>query len=86
MDKQTFNDVTKLIYRIIPQGYIMFATVSAFDDEKRLMKVILEPSGIETGWCKVVQGAFSDKIDMEVIIGVISGGNAEQYVILGIIE
>ncbi len=86
MDKDTYNEVVRTIKNLLPQSSLVFGTVTAFDTEKRLMKVMLEPSEIETGWCKVAQGAFSDKIGIEVLVGVVIGNNAEQYIVLNIIE
>ena len=46
----------------------------------------MERSGIETGWCRCLQGAFADKIGIEVLLGKIAEGKTQRYVVLGILE
>lgn len=75
-----------MIMRFMPLSPFIFGTVAAFDADNRTMKVILEPAGTETGWCKVAQGAFSDKIGMEVLVAAVRGEGAEEYVVTHIIE
>lgn len=86
LNREQFNEVTKLINRLMPLSPFIFGIVEAFDTDNRTMKVILEPSGIETGWCKVAQGAFCDKIGMEVLVAAVSGIGAEEYVVIHVIE
>ncbi len=86
LSREQFEETVKLINRLMPLSPFIFATVEAFNNENRTMKVILEPSGIETGWCKVAQGAFCDKIGMEVLVAAVRGNNAEEFVVIQIIE
>ena len=43
---------------MLPQSSIVFATVAAVDSTNRLLKIIIEPWGFESGWCKVLKDTF----------------------------
>ena len=64
----------------------VYGTVTAFKGENRTVKVEMQPSGVETGWCRCLQGAFADKVGLEVLLGRVSEGRTQSYVVLGILE
>ena len=40
------------------QSSIVFATIAAVSEERRMLKIIVEPWGMETGWCRVLKDTF----------------------------
>lgn len=83
---EQYQQMVKLVQKMLPASSLLFGTITAFHRENRTVKVMIEPSGVETGWCKCLQGAYGDKIGLEVLLGRVLGENAQQYVVLGIIE
>lgn len=81
-----YSETVSLIKRTAPRSALIFGTVAAFDSERHMVKAVLEPSGVETGWCKCLQGAYADKIGLEVLMGRAGETGACQYIVLGIIE
>lgn len=81
-----YQQIVKLVQRMVPASALLFGTVTAFNGENRTIKAVLEPSGMETGWMKCLQGAYADMVGIEVLLGRVSGENAGQYVVIGIIE
>lgn len=86
LEREQYQQTAKLIQKMMPSATLAFGTITAFFAENRTVKVMIEPSGIETGWCKCLQGAYADKIGLEVLLGRVIGENAQQYVVLGIIK
>lgn len=86
MDREQFQQTVKLIQKLLPVSPLAFGTVAACNSENRMVKAVIEPSGVETGWCKCLQGAYTDKIGIEVLIGRVTGNDTQQYVIIGIVE
>lgn len=81
-----YSETVKLIQKMMCGSSFVYGTVTAFHNENRTVKVQMEPSGIETGWCRCLQGAFADKIGIEVLLGKIAEGKTQKYVVLGILE
>lgn len=81
-----FQEINRIITKYVNQNCFSFGIVTAVDEENRLLKVNLEPYNVETGWLKVLQGAFTDKIGIEVLVGTVAGEFNDQYIVLGIIE
>lgn len=81
-----YIETVKLVQKMMNGSAFVYGTVTAFHSENRTVKVQMEPSGIETGWCRCLQGAFADKIGMEVLLGRIAEGKTQSYVVLGILE
>ncbi|MBG9786949.1 hypothetical protein [Brevibacillus laterosporus] len=44
--------------RFLPGSSFSFATIIGINEEERLLKVVLEPYGNETGWCRVLKDTF----------------------------
>lgn len=42
----------------IPQTPLFFATIAAVDPVKRRIKIVIEPWGVETGWCHVLKDTY----------------------------
>lgn len=86
IDSTQYQDINRIIAKYTSQSILMFGNVTAVDEENRLLKINLQPYDVETGWIKVLQGAFTDKIGVEVLVGTITGEINEQYIVIGIIE
>lgn len=86
LDREQYQQTARLIQKMIPVSTLSFGTVTGFNGDNRTLKVIMEPNGVETGWCKCLQGAYIDKIGIEVLVGRVIGDNTQQYVVVGIIE
>lgn len=86
LNSSQYQDINRIISKYVNTNILLFGTVTAADNENRLVKVNIQPYDVETGWIKVLQGAFSDKIGIEVLVGTIKGTVNEQYIVLGIIE
>lgn len=86
ISKEDYKQIVKLNEKMMGEGALTFATVTAFDGSNRTVKVVLEPNAVETGWCKCLQGAYADKVGLEVLVGRVSGSGAKQYVVIGILE
>jgi hypothetical protein len=43
---------------IIPQSPIVFGTIVSVNEAEKLLKIVIEPWGIETGWCRVLKDTF----------------------------
>lgn len=86
MNKTDYLESVKLIQKMAGASAFVYATVTAFKKENRTIKAEIQPSGIETGWCRCLQGAFADKIGLEVILGRVAMGKTQNYVVLGILE
>lgn len=82
----SYQQAVKLIQKMLPGSALVFGTVTAFHGENRMVKAVLEPSGVETGWCKCLQGAYADQVGLEVLLGRVTGESAQQYVVMGIVE
>lgn len=85
-ERDVYKQTVKLVEKLLPKSAFLFGTVIAYQNENRTVKVLMEPEGIETGWCKCLQGAFADKIGMEVLLGRTGTGVLQQYIVLGIVE
>jgi hypothetical protein len=48
----------KTIEGFLPQTPLMFGQIESVNEADRLLKVIIEPWGTETGWCKVLKDTF----------------------------
>lgn len=81
-----YLETVKLIQKMMNGSGFVYGTVTAFQNENRTVKVQMEPSGIETGWCRCLQGAFADKVGIEVLLGRIAEGKTQRYIVLGILE
>ena len=86
MNKTDYLEIVKLIQKMAGNSAFVYGTVTAFKGENRTVKVQMEPSGMETGWCRCLQGAFADKVGLEVLLGRIAEGKTQSYVVLGILE
>lgn len=86
MNKTDYLESVKLIQKMAGNSAFVYGTVTAFNGENRTVKAEMQPSGIETGWCRCLQGAFADKIGLEVLLGRIADGKTQNYVVLGILE
>ena len=86
MNQLEYLEMVKLIQKTSANSAFVYGTVSAFKAENRTIKAEMQPSGIETGWCRCLQGAFADKIGIEVLLARIAEGKNQQYIVLGILE
>lgn len=86
MDSEQYRQTVKLIQKMFPKSAFLFGTAAAFDEKTKMVKAVLEPGGIETGWCKCLRGAYTDTVGTELLIGRVMGDGACQYVILGGLE
>jgi hypothetical protein len=43
---------------MIPQTSILFGTIVSVNEGEKLLKIVIEPWGIETGWCRVLKDTF----------------------------
>ena len=86
MNQSEYLEMVKLIQKTASNGAFVYGTVTAFKAENRTIKAEMQPSGIETGWCRCLQGAFADKIGIEVLLARIAEGKTQQYIVLGILE
>ncbi len=86
MNKTDYLESVKLIQKMAGNSAFVYGTVTAFQKQNRTVKVQMEPSGIETGWCRCLQGAFADKTGIEVLLGRVAMGKTQNYVVLGILE
>ncbi len=86
INRENYVETVKLIEKMTGGNAFVYGTVTAFQRENRTVKVQMEPSGIETGWCRCLQGAYADKIGMEVLLGRVAMGKTQRYVVLGILE
>ena len=53
-----FVEQQKTMEEIIPQSPIVFAEIVAVDEESRLLKIMIQPWEVETGWCKCLMDTF----------------------------
>jgi hypothetical protein len=53
-----FSEQQRAAGGLQPQSSIVFGTVVATDEEGRRLKIVVEPWGVETGWCKVLKDTF----------------------------
>lgn len=90
-----FVEQRRTISGMLPSSAFVFATIVAIDEKENLIKLTVEPSGTETGWCHSINcGIFPTTaeekgkwVGQEVLAGVVSGSDGtEQYVVLGLIE
>lgn len=86
LTSKQFQEINRIISKYVNKNSFNFGVITAVDEDNRLLKVNLEPYNVETGWLKVLQGAFTDKIGVEVLVGTVTGEFNDQYVVLGIIE
>ena len=86
MNRTDYTETVKLIQKMAGISAFVYGVVTAFRGENRTIKAEIQPSGIETGWCRCLQGAFADKVGMEVLLGRIAEGKTQRYVVLGILE
>ena len=86
MNPSEYSEMVKLIQKTAGNSAFVYGTVTAFNGENRTVKVNMEPSGIETGWCRCLQGAFADKVGIEVLLARIAEGKSQKYIVLGILE
>ncbi|MCI9355878.1 MAG: hypothetical protein HFE58_14105 [Firmicutes bacterium] len=86
MNKIDYTETVKLIQKMAGTSAFVYATVTAFQKDNRTIKAEIQPSGIETGWCRCLQGAFADKVGLEVLLGRIADGKTQNYIVLGILE
>jgi hypothetical protein len=54
----SFADHRRTITDMLPQSSIVFGTVIAVDESNRLLKIVMEPWGTESGWCSVLKDTF----------------------------
>lgn len=75
-----------------------FATIEAVDENKKLLKLILEPYGTEVGWCRVLKDTFyiipghledtefepkfPYKVGQEVLVGIVRGNHSYEQYIV----
>ena len=86
MNRTEYTETVKLIGKMVGTNAFVYGTITAFKRENRTIKAEMQPSGIETGWCRCLQGAFADKIGIEVLLARIAEGKTQQYIVLGILE
>ena len=86
MNRTDYLEIVKLIQKTAGVSAFAYGTVTAFQGENRTIKAEIQPSGIETGWCRCLQGAFADKVGLEVLLGRIAEGKTQKYIVLGILE
>lgn len=86
MNKVDYTETVKLIEKMAGGSAFVYGTVTAFKGENRTVKVEMQPSSVETGWCRCLQGAFADKVGLEVLLGRVSEGRTQSYIVLGILE
>ena len=86
MNKTDYTETVKLLQKMAGTSAYVYGVVTAVRGENRTIKAEIQPSGIETGWCRCLQGAFADKVGMEVLLGRIAEGKTQRYVVLGILE
>jgi hypothetical protein len=55
---RVFEEQQRRMEGQIPQSPVTFGTVEAVDADNRLLKLIIEPWGTETGWCKCLKDTF----------------------------
>ncbi len=68
LDRKDLQIISKMIAES-KQSSIFFATVVGVDIGKQLVKVRIEPYGVETTWCKAVKGFFPCEYKPECTIG-----------------
>ncbi|WP_010502820.1 hypothetical protein [Paenibacillus elgii] len=85
-----FSNQRRSMDDALPQTPIVFATVAAIDESSRSLKLIIEPWGTESGWCRVLRvtdPVWPYKVDQEVLAAVMRGDHGdEQYVVLGLLD
>ncbi|MCP1306480.1 hypothetical protein [Paenibacillus tyrfis] len=85
-----FSNQRRSMDDALPQSPIVFAMVAAVDQNTRSLKLVIEPWGTETGWCRVLrvnEPAWPYKMDQEVLAAVVRGDHGdEQYVVLGLLD
>ncbi|MBU7314046.1 hypothetical protein [Paenibacillus oleatilyticus] len=85
-----FSNQRRSVDDALPQSPIVFATVAAVDQNTRSLKLVIEPWGTETGWCRVLRvtdPVWPYKVDQEVLAAAIRGDQGdEQYVVLGLLD
>lgn len=86
MNKIDYLETAKLIQKTVGASAFVYGTVTAFQGENRTIKAEIQPSGVETGWCRCLQGAFADKVGLEVLLGRVAEGKTQKYIVLGILE
>jgi len=86
MNKIDYLETAKLIQKTVGTSAFVYGTVTAFQGENRTIKAEIQPSGVETGWCRCLQGAFADKVGLEVLLGRVAEGKTQKYIVLGILE
>lgn len=69
MNRTDYIETAKLIQKMSGTSAFAYGIVTAFQRENRTIKAEIQPSGIETGWCRCLQGAFADKVGLEVLLG-----------------
>lgn len=53
-----YSDQRRTIGDMLPQTAIVFATITAVNETDRMLKLVIEPWGAETGWCVVLKDTF----------------------------
>ncbi len=86
MDRYEYKDIVKLIEKMSSGSSFVFGTVTAFNGDNRTIKAIIEPNGVETGWCRCLQGAYIDKVGIEIVLGRVTGNSTQQYIVVGVVE
>lgn len=86
MQKSEYFEIVKLIQKMSRGNAFVYGTVTAFERENRTIKAEIQPNGIETGWCRCLQGAYADKIGLEVLLARMSEGKNQRYIVVGILE
>ena len=52
MNKTDYTETVKLIQKMVGTSAFVYGVVTAFRGENRTIKAEIQPSGIETGWCR----------------------------------
>ena len=68
LDRRDLQIISRMIAEN-KQSSIFFATVVGVDTDKELVKVQIEPYGVETTWCKAVKGFFPCEYKQECSTG-----------------
>lgn len=89
------------IEEMLPASPFVFGRVVSVDKDNRMVKVELEPWGVESGWCRclkdtfypiktgsgVYEPEFPYKPEQEVLMANVQGTNGSgTYVVLGLLD
>ncbi|MDR6883017.1 hypothetical protein [Bacillus sp. 3255] len=53
-----YSDQRRTIEDMLPQSSFVFAEIAAVNERDREVKIIVEPWGQESGWCRVLKDTF----------------------------